>query len=56
MCEFCGTDGTCCVCGGADHDEPRRQYAKRVATVCSAVLLLIVIVAGVCAVVNQLGR
>lgn len=63
FCEHCGSNGECVVCGGEEkpadsdesHDEARRVYAKTVAVVCAAVLLVIVVVAGICAVINQLN-
>lgn len=55
MCEFCGSDGSCCVCGGVAHDEPKRVYARRVATACAVGMLLLIAVAGICAAVNLAG-
>lgn len=56
MCEWCSADGSeCAVCGGFDHDTPRRRYAVRVAAVCLAGLVLFVLVAGACAVVNLIA-
>lgn len=53
MCEFCDADGgPCVVCGGCDHDAPRRRYAAAVAAVCLVGVVVFVTVAGVCAVVN----
>lgn len=55
MCEFCPADGSgCSVCGTCDHNAPKRKYAMRAFGTCMGVLLIIVAVATLCAIVNQL--
>jgi hypothetical protein len=53
-CEWCSSDGRdCSVCGGTDWRTGRR-YSAMVAAVCLIAFIVVVVVAAVCGVVNQL--